>query len=81
MTQKEQVMNYLRNNKEMTPNDAIYNFGITKLATIVSSLIFKDGETIYKQYRTGTNRFGKITHYMTYSLEPFTDAEETAEEN
>lgn len=74
MTQKEMIMDYLSNNKEITPKEAYFNFGIMKLATRISELI-RDGEKIYKKRKKGKNKFGKTVTFEVYSLEPFEDEE------
>lgn len=68
MTQKEMVMEYLTNVGTMTPLDAFREYGITKLATVVSELIRVDGENIVKERKTSKNRFGRSVTYMTYRL-------------
>lgn len=69
MNQKEQVMEYLREHGSITPMEAIAEYGITKLSTVVSLLIRKDGVAISKKLCKGINRFGKTTRYMEYRLE------------
>ena len=69
MNQKEQVMEYLREHGSITPMEAIAEYGITKLSTVVSLLIRKDGVAITKTLCKGVNRFGKRTCYMEYRLE------------
>lgn len=76
MTQKEMIMDYLSNNKEITPKEAYFEFGIMKLSTRISELIREDGEVIYKKRRKGKNKFGKTVTFEAYSLEPFEDEED-----
>ena len=71
MTQEQRVMDYLKNHKEITPMDAWNELGITKLATIVSRLIHKQGYQIYKTDRTSKNRFGEKCRFKVYSLTDF----------
>ena len=67
MGQKERIIEYLENHGSITPMDAIYHLGITKLSTRVSEL--KKNGVKFKQYmEEGTNRFGEPTRYMRYSL-------------
>ena len=69
MTQKELVLDYLDKNGSITPMEAFSNLGITKLATVVSELIFKEGHSeIKKEYVSGVNRFGRECYYMRYYL-------------
>lgn len=72
MTQKEAILDYLRHNKLISPMIAFSELGITKLATRIGE-IERDGIQIYKAMRTGKNRYGKLTHYMIYSLRVITD--------
>ena len=37
MTQKEAVLQYIKDNGSITPAQAIYDLGITKLATVIST--------------------------------------------
>lgn len=75
MIQKEMIMDYLHKNKEITPKEAYFNFGIMKLSTRISEII-RDGEVIYKKRRKGKNKFGKTVTFEAYSLEPFEDEED-----
>ena len=68
MTQKELIMNHLESGKTLTPFQAYELYGITKLATVVSDLIHKDGKQIKKELVKGKNRYGNAVTYMTYSL-------------
>lgn len=69
MTQKELVLDYLGKNGSITPMEAFDKLGITKLATVVSDLIYKENHTeIKKEYKTGVNRFGRECYYMRYYL-------------
>lgn len=38
MTQKEEILQYIKDNGSITPMDAFYNLGITKLATRVGEM-------------------------------------------
>jgi len=69
MNQKDLVMEYLQNHESISPMQAIEYLGITKLSTIISLLIRKDGVAISKKLCKGINRFGKPTRYMEYRLE------------
>ena len=67
MTQKEQILEYLKRFKTITPMEAFADLGITKLATRVSEMR-KEGiefniETVKKE-----NRFGKPVRFAKYSL-------------
>lgn len=69
MTQKELVLDYIREHGRITPMEAFSYLGITKLATVVSDLIRHDGVCIRKQMVKSKNRFGKPVIYMSYSME------------
>ena len=68
MTQKERVKEYLQNHEEITPMDAFQELGITKLATVISSMIREDGEPIQKTWKRSTNRYGEPVLFMSYRL-------------
>lgn len=65
-TQKQQVMEYLEQYGSMTPAEAWNKYGISKLATIVSELIHKDGVKIEKVWDSGKNRSGVKSHFRKY---------------
>ena len=67
MTQKEEILQYIKEHGSITPLDAFYKLGITKLATRISEMR-KDGitfkiETVkYKnKYNTRTVRFARYS--------------------
>lgn len=68
MTQGERVINYIRRFGSITPMDAFYDLGITKLATRVSELK-KNGYVFNQKYEKSKNRFGESVYYMRYSLD------------
>ena len=65
MTQKERVMHYINKFGSISPIEAFYNLGITKLATVVSDLK-KDGIHFYQEMEHSKNRFGEPVCYMRY---------------
>lgn len=67
MTQGEAILEYLKHHETISPMDAFYELGITKLATRVGELI-RDGYKITKTPVNGTNRYGESTRYMVYAL-------------
>lgn len=68
MTQEQRVMAYMQDFGSISPMEAFSDLGITKLATVVSRLIHKRGESITKQLEYSTNRYGERVHYMRYRL-------------
>lgn len=67
MTQKERVIKYIQTFGSISPIEAFYNLGITKLATVVSNLK-KDGIKFYQAMEHSTNRFDEPVSYMRYWL-------------
>lgn len=68
MTQKDRVMKYLQSHEKITPIDAFYELGITKLATVVSGLIRHENAPIVKEWLEVRNRYGDICRVMSYKL-------------
>lgn len=67
MTQREEILMYITEHGSITPMDAFYDLGITKLATRISEMR-KDGmefkiETVTKRnkYNTRTVRFARYS--------------------
>ena len=68
MTQKEAVLQYIKDNGSITPNQAFADLGITKLATVVSNLRLKDGVEIKKESVKVKTRYEKSTIIKRYSF-------------
>ena len=68
MTQKQMVIDYIKNFGSITPMEAFSDLGITKLATRVSELR-RNGERIVKKMENGKNRFGRKIRYARYCFE------------
>ena len=68
MTQNERIMKYIHDFGSITPMQAIYDLGCTKLATRISELI-AGGERIRKETVSDQNRYGERCHYTRYSRE------------
>lgn len=66
-TQKDRILDYLKQFGSITPYDAFKDLGITKLATRVSEMR-EDGIEFKIIIESGKNRFGDNTHYARYSL-------------
>lgn len=67
MTQKESIKQYIRDFGSISPAEAFSDLGITKLSTRIGEMV-KDGETVYRRLEHGTNRYGKATRWMRYSM-------------
>ena len=65
MNQKERVMHYIKVYGSISPIEAFYNLGITKLATVVSTLK-REGIHFYQEMEKSKNRFGEPVSYMRY---------------
>ena len=68
-TQREMVLQYLQEFGEITPLDALREFGIMRLSVIIYNLKWKYFYSILTEYRTSKNRFGKKVTYAVYKLE------------
>lgn len=67
VSQKQMVLDYIREFGSITPIDAIRDLGVTRLAAKVFELK-KDGHSIDKVIETGKDRFGNRTRYARYSF-------------
>ena len=68
MTQKEAVLQYIKDFGSITPIQAFADLGITKLATVVSDLRLKDGVEIKKESVKVDTRYEKGTIIKRYSF-------------
>lgn len=66
-TQYEQILEYYKRHKYITPMDAFMHLGITKLATRVSEMI-RMGFVFEKELINVMNRNGKTVQVMRYEL-------------
>lgn len=66
-TQNERVLRHLQEFGEITPIDALKDYGIMRLASRIADLK-KDGHHITKSFKKHVNRFGETTHYASYKL-------------
>lgn len=72
MTQKEQIIEYMRIYGSITPMQAFIDLGCTKLATRISEINSDDkyGDIyIRKETVRAINRDGRPVHFMRYSLQ------------
>lgn len=67
MSQADRVVKYIEDFGSITPIEAFRELGITKLATVVSRLIHKQGYKVKKEKVSTKNRYGEKVWYMKYS--------------
>ena len=68
MTQKERIINYIKQFGSITSLDAYKDLGITQLGARIDQLK-KDGYRFKTEWESGKNRFGDKTDYKRYYLE------------
>lgn len=69
MTQREAILQYIKDFGSITPMQAFADLGITKLATRISEMR-KDGMEFRIEMVHVRNRYGKSVSFAKYSL-PF----------
>lgn len=67
MTQREAIVEYIKEFGSITPMQAFVDLGITKLATRISEMR-KDGMTFKIETVRVKNRYGKPVSYAKYSF-------------
>lgn len=67
MTQKDMVLDYIRDFGSITPVDAFRDLGITRLAAVVCKLR-REGHDIHKEREHALNRYGQKVRYARYSF-------------
>lgn len=67
MTQHERIMEYIVKFGSITPMDAFFDLGITKLSTRIGEMRELGANIVGKRERA-KNRFGDNTEYMRYTL-------------
>lgn len=67
-TQKEMILEYLKENGKITDREAYQDFGIRRLGARIWDLR-SEGYKIRTEETTMPNRFGKNTTFATYILE------------
>ena len=77
MSQKDMVLDYIREFGSITPIDAFRDLGVTRLAAKIFELK-KDGHDIHTEREHGKNRFGQATRYARYSFGKGEDNENQA---
>lgn len=68
MTQADMILNYMRENRSITPLDAIREFGCLRLAARIADLE-RNGWVIQHGREQSVNRYGKPVQYARYTLE------------
>jgi hypothetical protein len=66
ITQKERVLNHLKEQKTITSWEAIKEYGCTRLADVIFRL--KEEYNIVKRMVSSKNRFGDSVSYAEYKL-------------
>lgn len=67
MTQKDMVLDYIRDFGSITSMDAFRDLGITRLAAVVCRLR-REGHDIHKEREHALNRYGQNVRYARYSF-------------
>lgn len=66
-TQKEEILEYLKNNKKITILEAIYQLGVTRLSAVIYNLK-KEGYNINSQMKLVKAKNGRKTSVAEYIL-------------
>lgn len=69
MSQKQMVLDYMERFGSITSLDAFRDLGITRLSAVIFDLR-AEGHEIKATDESGTNRFGELTRYARYQIEP-----------
>ena len=67
MTQRDAILEYIKEFGSITPMQAFSDLGITKLATRISEMR-KDGLKFKIEMVSTKNRYGKSVNYAKYSF-------------
>lgn len=70
-TQKQRIINYIREFGSITSYEAYADLGITQLGARIDQLK-KDGYEFKTEWESSTNRFGERTDYKRYYLADMT---------
>lgn len=68
ITQKQLVLQYIKDFGSITPFQAYEDLGITKLATVVSRMRLRDGMEFKIEMVESKNRYGKKVRFAKYSF-------------
>ena len=67
-TQRQLILKYIQDFGSITPMDAFFDLGITKLATRISEMR-RDGMQFKIDTVKSKNRYGKTVHFAKYSFQ------------
>lgn len=67
ISQKQRVINYIREHGSITSNEAYKELGITQLGARIDDLM-KDGYSFRTEWENNKNRYGEQTSYKRYYL-------------
>ena len=67
ITQKDRILEYIRNFGSISSFEAYANLGITQLGARIDQLK-KEGYEFKTEWESNTNRFGEKTEYKRYYL-------------
>lgn len=67
ISQKDRIINYIREFGSISSWEAYKDLGITQLGTRIDQLK-KEGHSFRTEWETNTNRFGEKTEYKRYFL-------------
>lgn len=67
ITQKDRIINYIREFGSITSKDAYLDLGITQLGARIDGLE-REGYIFVKEWEKGTNRYGEEITYKRYYL-------------
>lgn len=67
MTQNDMILAYLRDNRSITPWEAIREFGCMRLGARIYDLR-RQGISINREMEHRVNRYGKTVSYAKYTL-------------
>ena len=68
MSQREDILKYIREHGSITPLEAEYELGVMRLAARIMELEREGHKFVHMSIKFQT-RHGKTGHYMSYSLE------------
>lgn len=68
MTQTMRVLRYMKEYGSISPVEAFWDLGVTKLTNQIGYLE-KEGIKVYRVYSKGLNRFNEPVYYMRYFLD------------
>lgn len=64
----KRVLEFMHEHGSITPLDAIWEFGIIRLAAVIYKLKHNHGIAIETHYETARDRFGEYTRYARYTF-------------